>query len=589
MTGRLDDVQLYLVDSFEEAQAFDAWMTAGPRQHGKLAVDTETTGLSPERDHVRMVQVGDTQKGWAIPWHLWAGLFEDAMRRYSGQITMQNAPFDLAFLDKMGVKLDRSRVRDIRPMAHLIEPHLPTGLKTQADRHVAPSSSEGQKELHDAIRELGWGNVPWDFGPYWTYAALDTVLTSHLEEIHWPNTPAHGYDVENSVAFVLEQMMRRGIMVDLEYTRAQRDQMLLFCGQAAEWVKSEYGVKIGSSQGIVNILKEQGYHFDKLTDSGAISLDKEVLAGIPHPLAETVLRHRQISKLVSTYLDHYIEKNINGIIHCSINSLGARTGRMSVGDPNFQNLPRVSERNRAASVVRNCIVSRPGHTLLFCDKDQIEMRVLAHLSGDPALIAAFNAPVDFFVFLAQMVFQDSTITDKKDPRRQLVKSVGYGEIYGAGIDTLAKTAGVPPEMARAAKEAWNRAFPGVAAYKASILTEALANKAVYGEAFVICPLSGRRHVADRGKEYALLNYRIQGLAAFLLKTKILELDAAGLGPYLILPVHDEVILDVPDELVPWAAGILMQVMNDVNVLRVPVTSGLAYGKRWGEKKDYVNV
>lgn len=586
--GKLDGVQLYLVDSFAEAQNFDAWMTSGPRQHGKLAVDTETTGLSPERDHVRLVQVGDTQKGWAIPWHLWAGLFQDAMRRYSGQITMQNAPFDLAFLDKMGVKLDRSRIKDIRPMAHLIEPHLPTGLKPQADRHVDRQSSEGQKELHDAVKTLGWGGVPWNFGPYWVYAALDTVLTSHLEEIHWPNTPQQGYDVENSVAFVLEQMMRRGIAVDLDYTRHQRDQMLLFCGQASQWVQDEYGVKIGSNQAIIKILQDQGYEFDKLTESGAFALDKEVLQGIAHPLAETVLRHRQISKLVSTYLDHYLERSIDGIIHCSINSLGARTGRMSVGDPNVQNLPRVSERNRAASVVRNCVVARPGHTLLFCDKDQIEMRVLAHLSQDPALIAAFHAPVDFFVFLAQMVFQDPTITDKKAPQRQLVKSVGYGEIYGAGVDKLAQTAGVPVEMARAAKEAWNHSFPGVAAFKASVMAEALENKRIHGVAFVTCPLSGRRHVADKGKEYALVNYLIQGMASFLFKTKLLELDAAGLGPYMILPVHDEIILDVPDELVPWAAGVLMQVMNDVNLLRVPVSSGVAYGKRWGEKKEYVS-
>lgn len=586
--GKLDHVRLHLVETLAEANELNEWVLHGPMQHGKMAVDTEGTGLSPERDHVRMVQLGDMNEGWAIPWERWSGLYADVMARYQGQITMQNAPFDTAFLDKMGVPPDRSRIRDVRPMAHLNEPHMPTGLKSQAERHIDRTSRDAQKDLDDAIKRLGWGGVPVTFGPYWQYAALDTVLTAHLEDFHSQSVPWHGYEVENSVQFVLEQMMRRGIAVDLDYARAKSQEFQSYCARAREWVLSEYGIAIGSNLKIIEILQSQGYEFDKLTTSGALALDKEVLGGIDHPLAQTVLRHRQISKLDSTYLNHYLTQHINGVIHPSINSLGARTGRKSVSDPNFQNLPRVSEHNRAASVVRNCVVSRPGHTLLFCDKDQIEMRVLAHLSQDPALIAAFHSPTDFFVSLAQMVFQDQTIVYKKDPRRQLVKSVGYGEIYGAGVDKLAQTAGVPFAMASEAKNRWNESFPGVASFKAAVMTEAMNNKRVHGESFVVCPLSGRRHVADRGKEYALVNYLVQGMAAFLFKTKILELDAAGLGPYMILPVHDEIILDVPDDKVAWAVQILVQVMNDATLLSVPISSGVAYGKRWGEKKEYTN-
>lgn len=585
----LDHVKLHLVENMDDMRAFDAWLLSGPLQHGKMGVDTETTGLSPEKDRVRMVQLGDLNEGWAFATEgpiASVAIATEAVKRFQGTMLMHNAPFDYAMLTRLGVSLDRSRIEDTRIKAHIQEPHMSTALKPQTTRHVDRAAGAAQKELDAAIAKWGWDGVPITLEAYWIYAALDPVLTCHLDAHHSVDLPLHAFEVENAVQFVLESMMRRGAYVDLDYAREYQQKFLLYCDQARQWVQDQYGVAIGSNLKIIQILQEAGYEFSKLTESGALALDKEVLGGIDHPLAKTVLKHRQISKLTSTYLDHYITESINSVIHPSINSVGARTSRMSSSNPNLQNLPRTDDNNKSANVVRNCITSRPRHTLIMCDFDQIEMRGLAHLSQDPALIAAFHAPQDFFISLAQMVFQDTTITEKKDPRRQLVKSVGYGEIYGAGVEKLALTARVSQQQAATAKAAWNTAFPGVHGFKQSVYQEAAENKRLTGKAFVTCPLSGRRHYCDPGKEYALVNYLIQGWAAFLFKTKILELSNTAASDWMILPVHDEIILDAPEDREEEAVDILEHVMNDYTSFSVPITAGVSIGKRWAEKRDY---
>lgn len=589
----LDDVKLHLVENLDDARNLESWFLSGPQQHGKIAVDTETTGLSPERNRVRCVQIGDLTDGWCIPWEgagNWAGLFTDVMNRFNGrQIQMHNAPFDYAFIKKMGHQLPREIITDSRVKAHILEPSLPTALKQQAARKVDPSAGQAQHELDEAIKKLGWDSVPINFPPFWTYAALDPVLTAHLDARLSDDLSAvdgwRAFEVENEVQFVLEQMMRRGIAVDLEYAATNQAKFLKYVDDAAMWCRKEYNVSPGSNVKIVKILQDAGFEFDKLTESGALSLDAEVLEGIDHPLAQTVLKRRRLEKMASTYLKYYLENNLDGFIHASINSLGARTGRMSVSSPNMQNLPRVSENNPAANIIRNCFQARPGHTLVFCDFAQVETRLLAHLSGDPGLIGAFHLEDDFFVTLARMVFKDPSIT-KKDPRRNIIKTLVYAKIYGAGLTKMAKTLGLSVQRMQEIDNALNSSYPGIRTFQNNVQAQIIASLRETGQGYITCPLSGRRHFTDKGKEYAGVNYLIQGMAAFFFKMKLLELDAAGLGDYMVLPVHDEIILDVPNAEVPFVVSVLTKVMNDRNTFSVPIEAEVSVGPRWGEKSAY---
>lgn len=592
-TLSLDDVNLTLIESMDEVFAFKEWL--GQRRpefwNGMQAIafDTETTGLSIQKDHVRLCQIGDENAGWAFAWERWSGILQEVAETWDGILLAHNAKFDVGHLDKMGVRLPRARVFDTRVMAHVLHPTFSTALKPLATRYVDPTSGASQKDLDDAVKRLGWAGVPIDFPPYWQYGALDTVLTKRLGAILFPRVMAEAPDaffLENEVSWTIERMERYGAHVDVPYATEHYEKFMAYCAQVEQWCLKEYGIKPGQNAAVIEVLQAQGYAFSKATASGAIALDAEVLGDIEHPLAIAVLNRRKMQKLASTYLKHYmLECDENDLIHPSINVLGARTSRMSMQEPNLQNLPRKSEKNKAATIIRNCITTRyESGSLLFSDFDQIEMRMLAALSNDEKMIDAFKAEGDFFVNMARELFNDHTI-EKADPRRQLTKNTGYATIYGAGPAKLAKTAGVPETQARATQLALASAYSTQDGWRREVVNTAMRRGIEEGEAYVRCPITRRKHVADPRKEYALVNFMIQGGAAAVLKKKLLELDAAGLGDFMVAPVHDEIILDVPYDRMADAIDTLNDVMNDTTMFAVPITAGVSAGIRWGEKEE----
>lgn len=591
----LDDVKLHLIDSVDEAFALMRWL-GERRPDDVLGIDIETTGLHRFKDKVRLVQVGDERTGWAIPWEDWGGVVRELVRKWDGWWVGHNfVSFDWGFLDRVGVQVPRDRLHDTRPMAHILEPNYSTALKVLSGRYVDSRAASMQQELDEAIGSHGgwtWATVPIDFQRYWTYGALDPVITKLLYNHHkkWLDEDGSqkAYEVELAASWVVRQMEINGAHVDRAYAQTFHDKYTEYCKTAAQWVTQQYGISPGSDLAVIDVLKEQGFEFSKRTKGGREALDKEVLANIDHPLAQTILQRRQLQKVCSTYLRHIIEEaDVDDLMHPSINPLGARTSRMSMSGPNLQNLPRASESNPAATTVRNCYTTRYGGgsgRMVFCDFDQIEMRGLAHMSQDAGMKAAFIRPGDFFVNLARQVYRDDTIT-KKHPLRQRVKNVGYAKIYGAGIQKMALTAGIPYDEMAVSVYAFDAEFPGVKSFQQRVQRVALERRASEGYGYVRSPLTQRRHPSDEGKEYALVNYLVQGLAAEIFKMKLVELENAGLGPYMILAVHDEVILDVPNDAYDDCITTLKDIMNDQTMLSIPVTAGIACGERWGAKTD----
>lgn len=589
----LDNVELNLIENMDDVFRFKEWL--GQRRpefwNGMQAIsaDTETTGLNIEKDHVRLCQIGDANAGWAFAWERWSGIFQEVAETWDGIFLFHNAKFDVGHLDKMGVRLPRSRVFDTRIMAHVLHPTFSTALKPLAARYVDPTAGAAQKDLDDAVKRLGWAGVPINFPPYWQYGALDPVLTQRLGDVLFPKVMAEAPDaffLENEVSWVIESMERYGAHVDVPYATEHYEKFMAYCAQVEQWCLKEYRIKPGQNASVIEVLQAEGYAFSKATASGAIALDAEVLGDIEHPLAVAVLNRRKMQKLASTYLKHYmLETDKDDLIHPSINVLGARTSRMSMQNPNLQNLPRKSEKNKAATIIRNCVTTRyEKGSLLFSDFDQIEMRMLAALSGDQKMMDAFRAEGDFFVNMARELFQDPSI-EKSDPRRQLTKNTGYATIYGAGPAKLAKTAGVPEPQARAAQLALASAYQVQDGWRREIVNIAMRRAIEEGEGYVRCPITNRKHVADPRKEYALVNFMIQGGAAAVLKKKIVELANAGLEPYMVAPVHDEIILDVPYDRMDDAITTLNDVMNDTTMFDVPITAGVSAGIRWGEKEE----
>jgi DNA polymerase-1 len=427
------------------------------------------------------------------------------------------------------------------------------------------------------------------------------VLTYRLWQRHWPlvkNEAPLAYDIELSVAWVTMEMERRGVRVDRKFTARKDVEFELEFNELTKRCHDEWNVAPNSSKGIIQVLLDDGVKLEKMTAGGAYSLDKEVLDSLDHPLARLVKRRRRLEKMRSTYLRRFMQySERDGRLHPRINTIGGsgksaresggmsgvKTSRMSMDSPNLQQLPRGDD--DITSAIRNCIVSSEAHTLMMFDFDQVEMRVMAHLSGDENMQQAFLGEDDFFTNLARTIYHDPDLV-KSDPRRQTIKNYGYSKIYGAGIAKQAKTAGIPENEMRVVDAMFSNAYPGVALMQNQIAREAMYRLRTEGVAYSRSPLTNRKYAASDNKEYALVNFTIQGMSAEILKIKLLQLHAAGLGEFMILPVHDEVIMEVPDEDLREIAATTREIMNDNTLLSIPLTAGGSIGKRWGEKRDY---
>lgn len=595
------DVKLHIVNNVEMAGKFMSWLGERHGPFNTIAVDTETGGLEFWKKKLRLVQFGDPLQGWAIPWERWGGVVEEAFQRIwenrDVKIIGHNMPFDAKFIEyHTDIKMPWHLVHDTRVAAHILDPTQPTGLKPLGSRLVDPKAVAGQRLLDDGMtaNKWDWDTVPIDFPPYWIYAAMDCVLTSRLFEIFWPQINAsfrQVYELEMGAARILSEMERRGARIDLEYTQRKRQELEEYCEQCRTWVLENHGVHIGSNAKVAQRMIELGYPLEKRTASGQYALDKEVLQEIiglddrderivqvertpAVVLAELVYAHRKQQKIISTYLDNFLKDHDNGFLHPSINQLGARTGRMSITNPALQTLPR-------GDVVRNCFIPRDGNVLISTDYDQIEARLVAHFAQDQGLVGAFAADDDFFTVVARNVNNDDTL-QKKDIRRQWTKNAFYALLYGAGVPKMAKTAKVPIEQMQEVVNGLHRSYPGIKMFQHKVENVAAQRKMTEGAPYVIDPF-GRKQVAESvDKAYALTNYLVQGTAASILKQALVNMDMQGLGDYLILPVHDEVILDIPRAEVEDALPIIKESMLNVGDWLVPLTAGADLMERWSK-------
>lgn len=604
----LDNVELNLITNLDDVFRFREWL-GKRRPLDAVAFDCETDGFDRYNGKVRLIQFGDDAAGWAMDRDEWQGLARWVFGNFTGRFIGHNSPFDVDFLrESCGIHVPLERVDDTLVRSAILEPHLSKALKNQSARHVDPAAAGLQDILKGT--NFTWATVPTAYAPYWQYGALDPVLTYCLELHHRPLVELEApraYEIEMAVLWVVSRMSRNGAFIDRPFAQRYHDEFLAYCTTVERWCQEEYGVKPGSNAAIVEILQAAGFEFSKATAAGAVALDKEVLEGIEHPLATAVLGRRRAQKMASTYLRHYLhESDAQSLIHPTFNTCGARTRRMSCSEPNLQNLPRLGTTS-FGDVVRSCIASRyinpellstftasnftpmdaeQHGALVMCDYSQIEMRVLAFMAQERTMIDAFNGQDDFFVTLARQVFQDETIT-KKDKRRQIVKNAGYAKIYFAGLRKFAATAGIPLNQARDFLARFDALYPNVPRFMQRVLDVAAQRRSVEGLAYVRSPITNAIHVGDSRKEYALINYLIQGCAAEINKLKLIELDAAGLGDFMFATVHDEVLLDVPPGEVHNAVHTLQKIMNDNTLLSpLSITAEASFGPRWGQKRDW---
>lgn len=601
----LSSVKLTLVDSTTTAREFIAWL-GERRPHGAVAVDTETgelpgnkreDALSPWHGKLRLVQVGDGERGWAIPWQEWSGVFYEAMDKFDGPIVCHNIAFEARWFDVQSRwKLPWGRAHDTMIMAHIIDPLGSGALKRLAALHVDGRAVALQNTLDVELAKNGWtwGTVPVAFEPYWSYGALDTVLTMRLWEMFYdkcgPGKPySRAYELEMATRKIVTRMEINGARVNLEYSKKKYDELTAYTSSVKDWASAKYGgVSITSNQQLVRLFENLGAEITELTPTGQKSCTKDQLKLLKingtdevSNLADTVLKQRKADKLANTYFSNFISDNVSGFVHPSVKTLGARTSRMSIQNPALQTLPKSDD------VVRRAFLPKDDdHVIVTSDLDQVEFRMFASLSNDPNLIALFNRAdatgSDPFTEIGREIYKDQAM-QKSDKRRALIKGTVYGRLYGAGVAKQALTAGVAEPQMRSVSDAFDSRYPGMSEFQRKIEDAGMRRVRAEGQGYVYT-WTGRRLPCDDDRVYTLVNYLIQGGAAEVFKANLVKLDQADLTELLIVPVHDEIVLNAPRDAVQEVMHTVKECMTTTDGWNVPLTAGIDGPlETWGDK------
>lgn len=589
--GVLDDVNLYRINSYSDVEEFMRWL--GERRP-IMSIDTETGGppgndggLQIETGWIRYAQIGDAMTGWAIPWNAWGGVVFEALKKYEGDWVLHNSKYDIRHIlsakDVMGDFVwPWHRTHDTMTMAHLADPLRPKGLKPLAARLVDQQAAGAQRQLDEGMtkNKWTWATVPMDFPPYWIYAALDPVLTCRIYEQLAPQVNASWripYDLEMNTTRVITKMESYGVRIDPGYTRDKIDAFKVYDAQASEWLENEYGLDKVTPDRLVKFFQSQGVELPpEFTPTGKQKMDKAVMQQIDHPVAKTVLAMRKADKMVGPYFENFLKlKDADDRLHPNVWTMGTRTARMSITDPALQTLPKRDP------TVRTAFIPSDGMALISCDYDQIEARLMAHFSNSEPLRDAFMGDQDFFCVIASEIF-GRPIT-KKDPERQLTKGTIYGKIYGAGVEKMAETAGVSFAQMQGVVRGFDTKYADVKAMQRAVGAAGKRRLLEEGMAYVLTP-TGRRLGADDGKDYTLVNYLIQSHAAEIMKRALVTLDAVLPDEaHLLLPVHDEAVLECPVDMVEEVEKIIQEAMTIPDEYIVPITASPEHTlTNWGD-------
>ena len=584
MPSLTSDYTVTLVESLDDALDLKRWV-GERRSGGWLGVDTETTGLNLGRDRIRLFQVGDLAQGWAVPWEDWRGLVKDLLKTYDRPLAAHNSAFDIAMLKKDGVELREELVDDTMIMAHLVNPLGRIGLKPLAAKLMGASVMMGKDNLSDAFSNGGWDweTIPIDHPDFWIYSALDTSLTVGVAEALWPEVRDNYqrvYEVEMGAIHVLANARIRGMHVDMDYVYKTRAELM----SENERLRGLIPCDPGKDRQVRELLEKLGGRgplaswWPFRTDSGEVSVDKDALTYFESEFPDIIppLRTwRQNNKIITSYFNNIIKNNANGVVHCHVQPVAARTSRMSITDPALQTLPR-------GTIVRDAFVASDGHKLVMADYAQLEARVFAAFASCEPMIQAFRDGVDMHTWVAAMCYTAGDTSTVLKPQRTIAKGVQFAKLYGAGIPKIAATAGVPISEIEHFMEIYNQRFPEVQQFITGTINELGRRLQDEGQAYVRT-LLGRRLPVDRDKLYAGVNYLVQASSTSdLIKLKICELDAAGIGGYFRLPVHDELIFEVPDAEVQDVVEVIERVMPERQLLPVPLEIEVDTVSLWGD-------
>ena len=594
-------------DTILSWEAFDAWW-AKLMAADLVALDTETTSLDEMRAEIVGISFSVTPGEAAYiplthdypdapvqlprdevlarlkPW------LEDAGRFKLGQ----HIKYDRHVFANHGIEV-RGYAHDTMLQSYVLEVHKPHGLASLAERHLGRSGIAYEDLCGKGASQIKFNQV--DIARAAEYSCEDSDQTLDVHRMLWPQLQAHDklrfiYELEIQSSESLYRIERNGVLIDAPILAKQSGELGLRIVQLETEAHELAGqpFNLGSPKQIGEIFfTKLGLPVVKKTPSGAPSTDEEVLEKLAedYPLPAKILEHRGLSKLKGTYTDKLAQLALprTGRVHTHYAQAVAVTGRLSSNDPNLQNIPVKTAEGRR---VREAFVAPAGSVIASADYSQIELRIMAHISEDAALLRAFTDGLDVHRATAAEVF-GVALDQVSSEQRRYAKVINFGLIYGMSSFGLARNLGIETRAAAAYIDKYFQRYPGVKNYMDQTRLSAKSKgyvETVFGRRLYLPEINSPNGPRRGGAERAAINAPMQGTAADLIKLSMNKvqqvLDAQGRATKMIMQVHDELVFEVPEAEVEWVRLEIPRLMAGVVELKVPLLAEIGIGPNWDQ-------
>ncbi|RRQ21827.1 DNA polymerase I [Thiohalobacter thiocyanaticus] len=587
----------------------DAWL-GKLEQAGHYAFDTETTSLEyMQAEIVGLSFAVEAHSGAYVPLaHDYAGapdqLDRDQVLKQFKQLLEDKAPkkighnlkYDMSVLANHGIELNgiafdtmlESYVLDSTASRH--------DMDSLALKYLGHKCISYEEVAGKGAKQLSFNEVAVEVAA--PYAAEDADITLRLHETLWSKLEQVQSlvgvfrDIDLPLVPVLSRMERNGVRVDRDMLATQSEELAQKMAEIEEAAFREAGqpFNIGSPKQIQEILYDkQGLPVLAKTPKGAPSTAEGVLAelALDYRLPQLILDYRGLSKLKSTYTDRLPERidSRTGRVHTSYHQAVAATGRLSSTEPNLQNIPVRTESGRR---IRQAFIAEDGYRILAADYSQIELRIMAHLSGDAGLLAAFAAGEDIHRATAAEVFGVRPEQVSGEQRRS-AKAINFGLIYGMSAFGLARQLGIERGAAQEYVDLYFARYPGVKNYMDRTREQAHEQgfvETLFGRRLYLPEINARNHQRRTAAERTAINAPMQGTAADIIKLAMIRTDdwirASRLDVRMVMQVHDELVFEVAETDVQKAEPAIREKMQTAAELAIPLEVEIGVGANWDE-------
>jgi len=505
----------------------------------------------------------------------------------------QNVKYDSHVFANHGVAV-RGYVHDTLLQSYVLEAHKLHSLDSLAERHLGRKGLAYEDVCGKGAHQIAFAQV--DVARATRYSGEDSEMVLDVHRVLWPQIEAepglrHVYQgIEMPVSALLARIERHGVLIDSGLLARQSQQLAerMVALEQQAYALAGQPFNLGSPKQIGDVLfGKLGLPVKRKTASGAPSTDEEVLNELAadYPLPAKLLEHRSLAKLKGTYTDK-LPLMVNartGRVHTNYAQAVAVTGRLSSNDPNLQNIPiRTAEGRR----IREAFVAPPGHLIASADYSQIELRIMAHISADPGLLAAFEQGLDVHRATAAEVFNVAVDAVSAEQRRY-AKVINFGLIYGMGAFGLASNLGIEQKAAKDYIERYFARFAGVKRYMDETRARAAEQgyvETLFGRRIYLPEIKGGSGPRRAAAERQAINAPMQGTAADLIKLAMLAvqgaIDEQGQATRIVMQVHDELVFELPEGELDWVRSEVPRLMAGVAALKVPLEAQVGFGANW---------